>query len=111
LPAQYRVVAAFGGLTNLVSYCDATEETVHVLPAMVYPNPVDHLLTLDFQGNSYPKVNVTLFNWVGRQVLQKEWIDVQGKIEWQLDNLPVGIYMLKLEAGERSSVHKIIKSY
>ncbi|MEN9609600.1 MAG: hypothetical protein RLZZ628_414 [Bacteroidota bacterium] len=111
LPAQYRVVAAFGGLTNLVSYCDATEETVHALPATVYPNPVDHLLTIDFQGNSYQKVNGTLFNGVGKAVLQKEWIPVQGKIEWQFGTLPVGIYMLKLEAGEQSSVHKIIKSY
>jgi aminopeptidase N len=111
LPAQYRVVAAFGGLTNLVSYCDATEETVRALPATVYPNPVDHLLTIDFQGNRYQKVNGMLFNWVGGRVLQKEWIDVQGKIEWQLDNLPVGVYLLKLEAGEQSSVHKIIKSY
>jgi aminopeptidase N len=111
LPAQYRVVAAFGGLTNLVSYCDATDETVASLPAMVYPNPVDHLLTIDFQGNSYQKVSATLFNLVGRPVLQKEWIQVQGKMEWQFGELPVGVYMLKLTDGNRSSVHKMIKSY
>jgi aminopeptidase N len=116
LPAKYRLVSFFNGspTDNLVGYCVGTEDMLHSLPATVYPNPVDNVLTIDFQSNSYPKVTATLFNWTGAQVLQKTMEQAQGKIEWQLgqlEQLPAGVYMLKLTAGDKSSVYKIIKSY
>jgi aminopeptidase N len=112
LPAKYNLSRLGGGnIGNYVAYCDATDETVNSLPATVYPSPVNNVLTIDFQSNRYQKVNATLLNLTGAKVLQKELGQVQGKIEWQLGQLPEGVYMLKLTDGEQSSVHKIIKSY
>jgi hypothetical protein len=110
LPAKYNLWSGNQGFMVL-RFCEATQEIDNLLPAMVYPNPADNVLTIDFQSNSYQKVIATLFNLTGEKVLEKVLTQVQGKIEWQLGQLPAGVYMLKLKDGDKSSVHKIIKSY
>lgn len=78
-----------------------------LLVITVYPNPNNGILFfggLPAVGN----IQARLFNVKGQQVLQKANIN-QDSNQIEIDQLPAGVYILEIQAGETSSIKKIVK--
>ncbi|HXB11050.1 MAG TPA: T9SS type A sorting domain-containing protein, partial [Bacteroidia bacterium] len=61
----------------------------------VYPNPASDNLYIKL-GNSPVKATISMFNITGQQ-LMKEEKEIQGTAIIRVNNLPAGIYILKLQ--------------
>jgi hypothetical protein len=87
---------------------------IQVLKA--YPNPAVDYITLDFSESSEfvlpddNKINVKIFTTQGRLV-QENTTQISGDFDSDLNiaNLPKGMYILKLEAGNSQKTLKFIK--
>ena len=76
---------------------------------LVYPNPAKNELFIDCTENNVSEVNVVVFDLSGRQV--QRFIDLnkgkQGKIKLDLNDLPDGVYILKIQTATNSESHII----
>lgn len=89
-------------------------KTTEVQDVKVYPNPFKDAFTLEFlPGNKAENAKVTLTTLEGKTVYQKE-IKVAGGNRHQEElfgpsKLPSGMYLLKLQLGEKLVVLKVVK--
>ena len=80
-------------------------------PAMqVYPNPAQEYLNLDFSSRTNSAASIEIINLMGQQM---KWINTQafeGNNTYRLNinDLPVGTYMVRLNAGEEQYIEKLI---
>jgi hypothetical protein len=99
--------------TNLViSAPVGIAETEDVLSLQMYPNPVRDQLYLAYDLDVNTAVNATLFSLDGRscgELLSSEQDKGRHQVALQLPgSLAPGIYFLRLSAGERVTVKKIV---
>lgn len=73
---------------------------------IVYPNPTNGNFTIDL-GENYSIVNTTITDLTGRLILSSS-IGNASILNFEI-NEPAGIYILKIEAGEKTSVVRLIK--
>ena len=71
---------------------------------MMYPNPVNDKMTVEAQ-ESIDKLEI--YNLMGALVYSQS--DCSNKTEIAVDNLPSGIYFLRLTMGEGTQVHRFVK--
>ncbi len=77
---------------------------------MVYPNPATDNLTIEFNSNSVEQSSVSMINTLGqvmKTVLAKT-INGKNKIEISVNDLPKGLYLLKLSNGKNQSMRKVV---
>ena len=78
----------------------------------VYPNPFNSSATIRYNLNTEADVTLRLFDITGREVMTliDDVNKAVGKYSTVLNgnDLPAGLYLLKLEAGHDFSVRKII---
>ena len=75
----------------------------------VYPNPTTGNFTLEQMGEKmFEKVNVEVYSMLGDRVLKVEMIG-EKMHEFSLSDAPVGIYFIRMLAGEKPVTIKIIK--
>jgi beta-galactosidase len=72
----------------------------------VYPNPNNGLFSIDF-GKTYDRVNVEVYDAAGKQILVKEYNQVE-KAQLSIDE-PAGVYYIHLIIGEGKHVLPFIK--
>lgn len=81
------------------------------LQIKIYPNPVQGLLQVDFQGIDFTgddnKAEISLFGSKGQMLLQCKVISPFTSVD--LSNYPEGIYILRLTVNGKSAECKIIK--
>lgn len=70
----------------------------------VYPNPVDNILTVEWDGMKYVKIEI--FDMVGRKMMQS--ISNGGRKYLDISDLENGIYLVSIDSGERRYSRKII---
>ncbi len=82
------------------------------LKLQLYPNPADHLLTLDFELSQSTLVKVSVYNIIGQPLLNVDWNLPLGTNQKQLDisKLPDGIYILKMSTGDRIISRNFVKN-
>jgi len=68
----------------------------------IYPNPVDNQLIIDGLPNT---VRVSIYNLLGKLVFSK-----QTSREVNVSQLQRGVYILKLNDGEKEVIKKFIKN-
>lgn len=73
----------------------------------VYPNPANSTITMQL-GEDNLSGSVQLLNALGQVIAEKQ-ID-NALINFEIANLPTGMYMLKLTAGEQNAFRKFIKN-
>jgi hypothetical protein len=76
-----------------------------------YPNPFNRMIMISYTLPSAGSVHLAVYDLVGRQVaILVDGIKQSGQFttHWKPDNLPGGVYMLRMEAGEKSLIQKII---
>lgn len=76
-----------------------------------FPNPVDDLLQLVIQSSTLTTASVQLLDVKGRQVHQLQFVKPARKHEQSIDmdSLPSGVYVLRLDIDGRMVVRKIVK--
>lgn len=78
----------------------------------VYPNPVSNQFFIDYQLNLATEVNIELLDLYGRRIaIISRQMQQPGKYQQSYDSaeLPAGIYLLRIKAGDVTTVRKIIK--
>ena len=73
----------------------------------VYPNPATDFLNIQYNGSVTDSVNITITNLLGEVVLQSAATSVSNTVD--ISALASGIYMVKTQSGNISSVTKIVK--
>ena len=77
----------------------------------INPNPFTTLTTIEYELTKPSTAQLTIYNYLGKQVELIEKQQAQGKqqITWNAEGLPAGVYFCVLKANEVVQTKKIIK--
>jgi hypothetical protein len=82
-------------------------------PVTVFPNPFNNQLYIIFKSAIDVPVDITLYDLAGKEMFRTICPQVAGrnyvKLEGLFNNLPLGAYLIKINAGEISGNAKLIK--
>lgn len=103
--------------SNLISVktglsCQGTHLETVILSSelFVYPNPIASGDLKVFLGNNQEKeATIVLFDVNGLKILKKSLKIQQQEVRFNIDNLPIGVYLLNVKNGAILSTYKIIK--
>ncbi|TXD52964.1 MULTISPECIES: T9SS type A sorting domain-containing protein [unclassified Polaribacter] len=75
----------------------------------MYPNPTDSKLTIDFQIQNTEKLNIKVFNLLGKEVLTKQISKNDTSV--MVSNLNNGVYIVRITSlnGENSMTKRFVK--
>lgn len=76
-----------------------------------YPNPFNPSTEIEFRIGNREFVNLIVFDLLGRKVatlLNEEKASGAYKVKWNAENLPSGVYFYKLQAGNFTSIKKML---
>lgn len=73
----------------------------------VYPNPTTDIVIVELIDAGL-EANVTVYSMVGGKLLQRE-LKGDNKFQFSLAGRPVGIYLVRVQAGEQSEIAKVVK--
>jgi hypothetical protein len=79
--------------------------------AQNYPNPFNPSTTIQFQIPNSSFVNLKVFDILGREVatlVNEEKPAGSYEVEFEASNLPSGVYLYKLQAGNITETKKMI---
>ena len=78
---------------------------------LVLPNPVTNLLRLQVQDSKGQAVQTTLTDVSGREVLNREFVPETNSHQEELgvQELPMGMYFLKVSTSDRQATLKVVK--
>ena len=80
--------------------------TTKALNFNIYPNPNTGTFTLI--APSKGEVNVNVYNNMGQNCYAKKYNDLSGGNQINLSNLPAGVYLVKMEQGNKVGTKKLI---
>lgn len=102
------IVSGFAVIDNPNQEIRTTEETIMGL--LTYPNPASHQATITFELVDNADIQLTIYDTYGRVVQEKAISDLSAgrhSINWQVDQLPDGIYFIEIKNNQ----HKLIQSF
>ena len=79
--------------------------------APVYPNPFNATATLTFSVPHESHVRLDIFNLLGQQVAEVMAGDVTTgvhRVQWTADDLPSGVYLVRLQAQDFVQTQKVV---
>ena len=80
---------------------------------LVFPNPTSGTLNVLFDlPHNYDSGTIRLFDINGRLLLKhREAMFTRNQFQLDLNNIPAGVYLLRINVGEYMLTHKVIKSH
>jgi len=78
------------------------------LEAIIYPNPFVESITISFNEKISDKIEVVVFDFLGRMVFSKSY-NTEQNLQVQFNNLAVADYIIKIVANNKQFVKNIIK--
>jgi hypothetical protein len=88
---------------------DGTVSTQYVLKStevLIYPNPANEFFNVEILNGNSIKVNISVFNAVGQQVLNDSF--TSANYQANCKGLSNGIYFARLEIGEEVVMKKVV---
>ena len=73
---------------------------------VIYPNPSDGIFTIKLMNSSFNYGNVTVYDQMGKQI--KSHLLNSGEEYIKIDQLPKGIYLVKLQVDNTVSTRGVI---
>jgi hypothetical protein len=73
----------------------------------IYPNPVSDYLSINL-NKAFENLNIEILNTLGQEIMEFNYSNTT-KLKLNLNNLPNGLYFLKLNANGGSIIERIIK--
>jgi hypothetical protein len=109
---QIRTICSFGfSVWSPLSAFKTTAEKLATVPGefsiSLYPNPAASCFTIRLSDPSTAIDNLKLFDLTGRVVKQVSPAE-NSEIKIQRDDLPSGIYLVKIKSGEQEQLTKVI---
>jgi hypothetical protein len=74
---------------------------------LVYPNPTDGKVIIEFQNRKKRKL-VKLMDATGKNVIKTKTTN-KSILELNMSNLSAGVYLIQTQIKDKKEVHKIIK--
>jgi len=81
-------------------------EVNNLFHVVLYPNPTTGAVNIDLTWGELRKVDVTVYNILGVEVLRKQF-NTGEQIRFDLDGNASGVYMVKLQGEGRTMVRKV----
>ena len=79
----------------------------HLYDFMLFPNPANDYVDIDLETVRYRAVDLTLVDATGKVIQQKKIASAPIEpVRLSLDNLPVGVYFIRIEAEDKREVVK-----
>jgi len=87
----------------------SSEPASNLLDLQVSPNPVQDQLLVQWDASSMPESVLELVDLNGK-LIQGE-VRPTGKVQWSMNNLPSGTYLIRLLAADQTllGANKVIK--
>ncbi len=82
------------------------------LQSTIYPNPVSDILSIDFDIQKPQNITFDLVSISGQQMWTSQSYYLKGQVTEEVSMLefPAGIYVLRLESEDQTTLYRIIKS-
>ncbi len=95
-----------------VRVCTGVDEVDANIQIGLYPNPTTGLLHFAVEGLDGQQVDVAVFSLQGQRILSQQFENVGGGNAMQLDlnGYATGTYLVQVQAGDYSSVHRVVVS-
>ena len=84
------------------------DESNQKINFLLYPNPATSSITLDFKQNISSGL-LTIYDLSGKSLSRKE-INNESFVSLDLNNIPSGVYFIKLDFEKKSDVFKFLKN-
>lgn len=93
-------------------YDDNIIESSDDFSTAIYPNPSDNIFNVIFSSETVGDGEVSIFNALGESVLKKRIpvVPQMNHFTWDASGLPVGLYMMVLQAEGKEKTFKLLKS-
>ncbi len=99
-PLSFEVI---GNAIPLVSVNDINNDLIGI-----YPNPASKFIVVQFKQKLNPNSKITLYNSSNLEVLNLDIDSNSNIIQIPVDQLPQGVYFLKIDNDKASEWHKLI---
>ena len=89
-----------------------TEPLVNNENILIYPNPSNHLMYIEFKIDHGSKIILNFYDLYGRFIKESKLDTNNSKLQFNISDLADGIYLLNISNAEGSldETHRIIKS-
>lgn len=92
---------------DLPAECSLGVNDINASSFVIYPNPADHHITIEFSNNIGSNGVVTVYSMNGRKVLHRSLENIdEARID--INSLAKGVYILKLDVQGRSFTKKLL---
>jgi hypothetical protein len=78
--------------------------------AMVYPNPAHNFVTILFEDQKEKKVDIQITNVQGEIFFESRRKTTDSSIELNIEDLPYGLYFIRVNASGVTRIFKITKN-
>ncbi len=88
------------------------EETTNQTGFSVYPNPTNNIVNIDLYGTSGENYEIAIFNALGQKVadiFNGELLEGLSHFTYSMDNLPKGVYYVRISGEGRLETSKLVK--
>lgn len=99
-----KVLSGFGSNTGI-------SHIFKDLDVSVFPNPVENILTLNFNSSENDKALISIYDLLGNVIYEINEHLIDHKVILNTESLPIGIYILSINSNSSSKKIKIIKGY
>ncbi len=93
--------------TNQTGETVGMEELEKTPLIKVYPNPTSDMVIVEVVGTT-EDASITVYSMLGGRLYQKQ-LKGDNKYQFSLSGKPVGIYMVRVQAGDQSEIAKVVK--
>jgi hypothetical protein len=90
---------------------DPSASNTRRIGMLTYPNPFEHIINIEYKIPYLTRVRITVCDSFGNPVcilLDKDLESGHYLSKWESGSEPPGIYFIKLQAGYRLNVHKVV---
>jgi len=105
------VVVRYGPVIGIAVENESTEIITQFRLCQNYPNPFNPTTSINYHVPICYHVNITVYNQVGQKVItlvDETKSAGSHQISWNAENLPTGIYFVKMTTREFSDVRKLL---
>jgi Leucine-rich repeat (LRR) protein len=112
IPALQSFLAGCGVTQNVIidSTCPLNVNKFSKDSFVVHPNPSNGIFQLTFNESFSEKIEYSVYDVLGKIIVEKESSNDLDTIEVNLENYPAGIYLLRMKIGEVVVNKKLVKN-
>lgn len=97
------------GIDDVVYTAVTAIKELNGVKITTYPNPVTEKLNINFEKNLNEKVQLNIYNALGKLVMNQAIQNTSGKSTYDVSSLSKGVYMIELTTGTSSFKKSFIK--